>query len=614
MQYLKADTNATVLIGPFLDMTNGVTPETGITLGAADSAEIMKHDGTVFTDISALTFTHVAHGMYTLVITAAHLDTEGRLTVFISDESICLPVWAEFMVVNANVYDSLFAVATTDYLQVDTIQVTGTGQTANDNGADINTILARVIGTLAAGTHNPQTGDAYARLGAPAGASIAADLVVIDNFIDELETRLTAARAGYLDALNGHVAQTGDSFARIGATGSSLTSLAQAAVVGALADVAAAGEVTSADTLMQYLKQLINILIGTPGIATFPAESAPGDAVSLAEVIRAIHADVTGLNGSAMVGTNSAALASVCTEGRLAELDAANIPADVDAILVDTGTTLENRLIAIEADTDELQTDWANDGRLDVILDAAGGAGDPWITALPGAYGVGTAGKIVGDNINAPLDAIPTTPMRGTDNAALASVLGALNNVAAAGDPTDADTLMQYIKQLINVLIGTAGIGAFPAEAAPANAVSLAEVIRAIHVDVTGLNGDAMRGTDGANTTVPDAAGTLATYDPPTKAEMDTAHALLATPAQVNAEVLDVMNVDTFAEPGQATPAATASIFTKINYIYKAWRNKKDNDGTTRNLYNDDAVTVDQKSAVGEAAGVVTTDEWATGP
>ncbi len=34
-----------------------------------------------------------------------------------------------------------------------------------------------------------------------------------------------------------------------------------------------------------------------------------------------------------MVGTNSAALASVCTEGRLAELDAANLPADVDTLL-----------------------------------------------------------------------------------------------------------------------------------------------------------------------------------------------------------------------------------------------------------------------------------------
>ncbi|KKM98902.1 hypothetical protein LCGC14_1153290, partial [marine sediment metagenome] len=97
------------------------------------------------------------------------------------------------------------------------------------------------------------------------------------------------------------------------------------------------------------------------------------------------------------------------------------------------------------------------------------------------------------------------------DIIALKAVVGALNDVAAAGEVTDADTLVQYNKQLLNVLIGAAGIGTFPAEAAPANAVSLAEVIRAIHADVTGLNGDVMVGTDGANTTVPDAAGVAPT-------------------------------------------------------------------------------------------------------
>lgn len=34
-------------------------------------------------------------------------------------------------------------------------------------------------------------------------------------------------------------------------------------------------------------------------------------------------------------------------------------------------------------------------------LNAAGAGGDPWATLLPGAYGAGTAGKIIGDNINA---------------------------------------------------------------------------------------------------------------------------------------------------------------------------------------------------------------------
>ncbi|MDB4263162.1 hypothetical protein N9842_03045, partial [Porticoccaceae bacterium] len=54
----------------------------------------------------------------------------------------------------------------------------------------------------------------------------------------------------------------------------------------------------------------------------------------------------------------------------------------VDAILVDTGTTLDGKLdtidnfldtevAAILADTNELQTDWANGGRLDALLDSA---------------------------------------------------------------------------------------------------------------------------------------------------------------------------------------------------------------------------------------------------
>lgn len=44
---------------------------------------------------------------------------------------------------------------------------------------DTATTLGRVIGTLAAGTHNPQGGDNFARLGAPAGASVSADIAAV---------------------------------------------------------------------------------------------------------------------------------------------------------------------------------------------------------------------------------------------------------------------------------------------------------------------------------------------------------------------------------------------------------------------------------------------------
>ena len=83
--------------------------------------------------------------------------------------------------------------------------------------------------------------------------------------------------------------------------------------------------------------------------------------------------------------------------------------------------------------------------------------------------------------------------------------------------------------------------------------------------------------------------------------------------AQVNAEVVDALATDTYPEPGQGSPGATLSIAAKINYIYKTWRNKKTNDGSTTNLYADDGTTVDQKQTTSESGGTVTKSEWTTG-
>lgn len=95
---------------------------------------------------------------------------------------------------------------------------------------------------------------------------------------------------------------------------------------------------------------------------------------------------------------------------------------------------------------------------------------------------------------------------------------------------------------------------------------------------------------------------------------IDAAVSSRATPAQVNAEVVDALAVDTYAEPGQSTPAATASLATKIGFLVKAWRNRSTQTATTYSLYNDDAVTVDQKATVSDDG--VTTDrgEVTTGP
>lgn len=86
-----------------------------------------------------------------------------------------------------------------------------------------------------------------------------------------------------------------------------------------------------------------------------------------------------------------------------------------------------------------------------------------------------------------------------------------------------------------------------------------------------------------------------------------------ATLADINAEVVDALNVDTYAEPGQGTPPATASIVTKINYQYKDWRNKKTQNSDTWILYGDDGTTADQKATVSDDGTTATKGEIATG-
>jgi hypothetical protein len=84
--------------------------------------------------------------------------------------------------------------------------------------------------------------------------------------------------------------------------------------------------------------------------------------------------------------------------------------------------------------------------------------------------------------------------------------------------------------------------------------------------------------------------------------------------ADVNAEVLDVLNVETFAQPGQGTPAATTSIRLMLAYLYKAWRNRSTQTSSQYSLYNDDATTIDHKATFSDDATTASRGEVATGP
>lgn len=141
---LRQSTAKIVTIGPFVDVTDGYTPETGITLGAADSAKIIKAAAGAGVSIAGNTWAHVTDGVYNLSLTASDTDTLGPLLALVRDDSVCRgPVTQQFVVLPAEVYDSL--VAGTDLLQVDAQQIDGDATAATNIAKAANTMVPFVV-------------------------------------------------------------------------------------------------------------------------------------------------------------------------------------------------------------------------------------------------------------------------------------------------------------------------------------------------------------------------------------------------------------------------------------------------------------------------------------
>jgi hypothetical protein len=68
------------------------------------------------------------------------------------------------------------------------------------------------------------------------------------------------------------------------------------------------------------------------------------------------------------------------------------------------------------------------------------------------------------------------------------------------------------------------------------------------------------------------------------------------------------------SEPGQGAPPVSATWLEKIDYLYKAWRNKKTQTATEQNIFADNTTTVDQKASVSSDGTTVTVGEMGSGP
>ena len=131
--WLKQSTAATIKFGPFVDSTDGASAETGLTIAQAN-IRLSKNGGDAAQTHNAAGAAHDENGYYNVPLDTTDTGTLGTLSVFTS-MSGALPVWQNFMVVPANVWDSLFA---SDRLAVDVEEI----------GAGIITAAAIATGAI----------------------------------------------------------------------------------------------------------------------------------------------------------------------------------------------------------------------------------------------------------------------------------------------------------------------------------------------------------------------------------------------------------------------------------------------------------------------------------
>jgi uncharacterized membrane protein len=214
----------------------------------------------------------------------------------------------------------------------------------------------------------------------------------------------------------------------------------------------------------------------------------------------------------------------------------------------------------------------------------------------------------------------------GSVTGAVGSVTGAVGSVAAGGITASSFAANAITAAKLDPDVTT------ELQAGLATAANLATVagyldteIAAILADTNELQTDWVDG--GRLDLILDARASQTSVDDlPTNAELATSQAAAddatlaaiaalnnISAAQVNAEVVDALATDTYAEPGQGTPAATASLATKIGFLMKAWRNRTTQTASEYALYADDATTKDQEAVVSDDGVTFERGEVSTG-
>lgn len=502
MQEIKQSTEIKVRIGAAVDATDGVTPETTLALGTADQVELLKHNGVATVDISGRTFAAVAScgGWYDLTLTTADTNTLGMLTVVIQDSSLMAPIFKDFMVTTANYWDSKYS---TDTRQVDLTQMGGVTQSATDlkdfadTGYDPATHYTFGVTTCTTTTTNTDmVGTDSAALAATALSDVTwtdAKAVFLDHAISTVDT-VCDTIAVDVAGINGEAMRGTDSAAL--ATGVDVTSIHGSALT---------------ETVGGYLAAAFTKLfdVATPVLVA-------------SEVMRGTD----GANTTTPDVAGTAATLHGTTDGLITTVDGI-----VDDILTDTGTTLPARFTGVEGATFATATD-----SLEAIRDQGDSA---WITATGfsthSAANVWTvAARTLTANTN--FNDLDAAAVKAEAVAALADIkLDHLVNIAVDTNWATTVHLDSVIGHIADV--GTAATFSRTTDALEAirnrgDAEWVTAATTALSVqgklDVN-AECDSALSDYGANTTVPDIAGTAATLHSTTDGLVTTVDGVVDT-------------------------------------------------------------------------------------
>jgi len=389
--------------------------------------------------------------------------------------------------------------------------------TANDlSGTDIQ--LADTVTTLTG--HTAQTGDNFSRLGAPAGASVSADIADIPT-VSEFNSR-TLLSADYFDPATDTVA--------------TVTTVANQVS----ADITAiSGDVVAADNLESMYD-------GTG----YTDDFAPATQIQLGNL-----------------STGSAAISTIAS--------GATVTVGIETLTYEATKQLDGSYHEIADDSGQI------DVKYNFLVGSSGVASE--VTFTGRLNGANDDLDIFGYNwVTTSWDQIGS--FHGTNSTS--DISGKFNLLSAhTGTGVDA---------------GKVDLRAYKATGLTSAILYLDQVFLSYAVVYQDVG--------------PDVADIQAQIGTAGDGLTDLGGMSVGMTAEVNAEVVDAISVDTYAEPGQGNPSSTLSLADKVNYIFKAWLNKSEQTATDYSLYNNAGTVVDQKATVSDNTVTATKGKVVTGP